>query len=69
MTKKSRSKPKLADVTIDSTKSFKNIGGVVCVEGTIGTHTIHRTGNNVRAAMNKVQREFNKLGAKNESDL
>ena len=61
MAKKSKikSKPKLPDVIIESTKTYKNTNKLTVVEGKIGTHTIHRTAGNEKAAMNKVQRAFN----------
>ena len=59
---KSKSKPKLPDVLIESTKTYKNTNKLTVVEGIIGTHTIHRTAGNEKAAMNKVQRAFNEWG-------
>ena len=58
--KNRRSKSTVVEVVMDSVRAYKNNNGLVVVEGTVGSHTIHRAGGNERAALNKVQRAFNR---------
>lgn len=65
MAKKTKNKAKLKTVPFEVVKYYKRGKvkgfGVACV-GKVGNHIIDLVGGNERAAFNKVQRAFNKLG-------
>ena len=53
---------RLPTVLIHHIKYYQVASGIAC-EGTIDSHTIHRVAGNNRAALNKVQRAFNRRAA------
>ena len=53
------------NVPLNNTNEYVTSDGVKAVSAQYGSHTIHRTGNNYRAALAKVQKAMNKFVANN----